>query len=51
MKKLSIGITGASGSLGQELLKNKRFNFIKYNNDIRSKSDLKNGSKTIGLMP
>lgn len=41
MKKLSIGITGASGSLGQELLKNKRYNFIKYKNDIRSRSDLK----------
>lgn len=41
MKKLSIGITGSTGSLGQEILKNKHFKFIKYKNDIRSKSNLK----------
>ena len=41
MKKLSIGITGSTGSLGQEILKNKQFKFIKYKKDIRSKSNLK----------
>ena len=41
MKKLSIGITGSTGSLGQEILKNKHFKFIKYKYDIRSKSNLK----------
>ena len=28
MKKLSIGITGSTGSLGQEILKNKHFKSV-----------------------
>lgn len=41
MKKFTIGITGSTGSLGQEILKSQRFKFIRYKKDIRSKSDLK----------
>ena len=40
MKKISIGITGATGSLGKEILKFKSFKFVKYRKDIRSKNDL-----------
>ena len=46
MKKLSIGITGSTGSLGKEILKNKHFKFIKYKKDIRSKLNLKRWFKT-----
>ena len=45
MKKLSIGITGSTGSL-KEILKNKHFKFIKYKKDIRSKLNLKRWFKT-----
>ena len=41
MKKISIGITGSSGSLGKELLKLKKVKFVKYKGDIRSKKNLK----------
>ena len=41
MKKISIGITGSSGSLGKELLKLKKFKFVKYKGDIRAKKNLK----------
>ena len=37
MKKISIGITSSSGSLGKELLKLKKFKFVKYKGDIRAK--------------
>ena len=42
MKKKSIGITGSSGSLGRELLNIKKYKFIRYKDDIRSKKKLKN---------
>ncbi len=41
MKKLLIGITGSSGSLGKELLKFKEYKFIKFKGDIRSKESLR----------
>lgn len=41
MKKLSIGLTGSTGSLGKELLKIKKYKFIKYQKDVRSKNDIK----------
>ena len=42
MSKINIGITGATGSLGKEMLKFKRdLNFIHYQGDIRSKNKLK----------
>ena len=45
MKKISIGITGSSGSLGKELLKFKEYRFIKYKGDIRSKNKIRNWFK------
>ena len=45
MKKISIGITGSSGSLGRELLKFKEYRFINYLGDIRSKNKIKNWFK------
>ncbi len=42
MQKLHIGITGATGSLGKELLKYKnKFKFIIFKGDIRSRTKLK----------
>ena len=38
MKK--IGITGSTGSLGKELIKNKDYKFSKYKSDIRSNKKL-----------
>ncbi len=42
MGKINIGITGSTGSLGREMLKfNKKYNFICFKDDIRSKIRLK----------
>ena len=38
MKKINIGITGATGSLGKVILKNnKKISFICFNGDIRNR--------------
>ena len=42
MKKLKIGITGSTGSLGKAIIySNKNLKFIPYKGDIRSKLKLK----------
>ena len=41
MKKLKIGITGSTGSLGKELISQNKCKFIKFKGDIRSKKHIK----------
>ncbi len=41
MKKLKIGITGSTGSLGKELISQKKCKFVKFKGDIRFKEQVK----------
>ena len=52
MQKIHIGITGASGVLGKQILKIKdKIKYISYKGDIRSKNKIKKWFKKIILMP
>ena len=37
MKKLKVGITGSTGSLGKELIKQNKCSYIKFTGDVRSR--------------
>ena len=42
MQKLLVGITGASGSLGKQIIRSKsNIKFIRFNGDIRSKETIR----------
>ena len=46
MKKINIGITGATGSLGKVIIKNnKQINFRRFSGDIRDKKTVSNWIK------
>ena len=52
MQKIHIGIHGASGVLGKQILKIKdKIKYISYKGDIRSKNKIKKWFKKIILMP
>jgi len=42
LKKKICGITGSNGNLGSEIIKNKKFKFVKFIGDITNKKDVNN---------